>query len=66
MVRDEAMTYPYSTEELRKFEAEFKDQYGYDWPNCSVPDCQWKSCVPWDTCYVHLTPEQKLQKDHVD
>jgi hypothetical protein len=23
------------------------------WPNCSVPDCEWKANLPHLTCYAH-------------
>lgn len=38
---------------MRWQEAEFKRIHGYDWPNCGIADCQYKSCVPSDLCYAH-------------
>lgn len=32
---------------------DFKKQHGYAWPNCIVPDCQYKACIPSDMCYPH-------------
>lgn len=31
--------------------ADFKKKYGYDWPNCTTPDCENKACIPSDKCH---------------
>lgn len=42
---------------------EVKKRFGFDWPNCPIPDCEYKICVPYDHCYAHLTTEQQIEHD---
>lgn len=42
-------------------ERDFKRIHGYDWPNCAIADCQWKSCIPFDRCYTHLSADEQRE-----
>jgi hypothetical protein len=37
-----------------------------DWPNCSVPDCQFKACLSLhsDKCYPHTTGDFTHLRDY--
>lgn len=36
-------------------EADFRERFGFDWPNCSVVECDYKACLSLgsDKCYAH-------------
>src|SRR4051812_8081405 len=51
------LTHPVCRSELMEAEEVVIDED--EWPNCSVPDCDYKSCLPLsDKCYAHAIGKQ--------
>jgi len=45
---------------------EAEDGRKVDWPNCTIPDCEYLVCLGADSrtlCYRHLSPEDRARYD---
>jgi hypothetical protein len=46
--------------------ADFRETYGFEWPNCATPDCEHKRCCWSGTDFCHPCAVRVLGRPEVD